>query len=89
MKPKIPNPKYPWQVDPEQLKDLDTHILNSFPNAKLGEGIKYARWAEIPEEDFLRGPIKPLLDEYLCDQCFDGPVFGKNKIILMWLPFFE
>ena len=76
------------KVDENQLADLDKAILQAYPGAKLSEGIKYARWADITEggnlqtPDFFDGKYEP-------DNVFDGKVAGKDKMILMWMPFFD
>lgn len=84
----VPNPDEPFKVAEKQLRTLDRLIMQAFPTATLTEGCKYARWADIPV---------CVSDDDLCllarcgfypDNIFDGVVFGRKKLILMWLPFF-
>ena len=84
MKPRVIDSKT-WKVCPKQLADLDRAILDVYPNAKLSHGIKYERWAEVDSYESNQFYLK----EYHPDNVFRGDVFGRNKIVLMWMPFFD
>lgn len=94
MKPKlIGDPKH-FKIDPNQLQELDKIIASVLTNYKLSEGLKFARWAEIdglisdiPEIYF--ACVESFPKEYRPDFVFSGTVFGKEKTIYMWLPFFN
>jgi hypothetical protein len=85
----VPNQPDPFKCSNIQLMDLDKIILSIFPEAYLSEGLKYARWADMPTcvTDEQLGQLA-LADAYP-DFIFDGYVFGRKKLILMWLPFFD
>ncbi len=85
MIPTIPNLKEHWVIDSKQIQDLDENILLCYPNAKLSEGIKYGRWAQIDNES----PVSVFSQKYAPDNVFDGKIMGKDTKIFMWLPLFN
>lgn len=85
MIPIISNPKEPWTVDQKQIQDLDEKILFCYPNAKLLEGIKYYRWAQVNNDNSL----SVFSTKYTPDNIFSGKIMGKDVKIFMWLPLFN
>ncbi len=85
----VPNQPDPFRCSEVQLADLDKIILSIFPKADLSDGLKYARWADIPTcvSDEQLGQLACV--DAFPDYVFDGYVFGRKKLILMWLPFFD
>lgn len=89
LKAKIPNPKEPFKVDPKQLSDLDSELLKRFPDVKLTEGCRFARWAEFDVGClFVRSPMVDSIYDFNFE-IFRGRIFGREKTILMFLPFFD
>ncbi len=86
MTPRIPNSKEPWKIDSAQIQDLDQEIKRRFPTARISEGVKYGRWAEL--DGFCKLSLNTG-DPYAPDNVFNGTVFGREVTILMWLPFFS
>lgn len=84
----IIDPRDPFKVHPGQLAALDDLIGYTLPRAKIKEGCKYARWAELDGDD--RTNLDPFYAARMWpDNVFRGVIFGQTKTIYMWLPFFD
>lgn len=89
IKASIPNPKDPFKVDPKQLATLDALIKDRLPDAKLSEGCRFARWAELDGIKLYRmSPFYGTSYDYNY-KLFIGTICGKEKTIFMFLPYFD
>lgn len=103
MKPKLvtnpDDPKDPFYICREQLADLDAKIREAYPTVIITEGCKYGRWAVfegLDDDGFIEtsfggwaGWGRSMPEGYYPDHGFLGYVFGRYRLILMWLPFFD